>query len=112
MRQVTATCAACGKVEISTYAGTRYRCAACTNALIEKIRSMAADGMSQGQIATRLGCTQNNISRWCMKAGIVTSTTQKPQQNVGAVHGFGKPPAKLMPTRHAMGLVNIFSLGA
>ena len=108
MRQVTATCAACGKVETSTYAGTRYRCAACTQALMAKIQSMADDGMSQGQIATRLGCTQNNISRWCMKAGIVTNAAAKQKQHV--THGFGAAPDRLMPSADALRAASVWGL--
>lgn len=75
---------------------------------MDKIQSMADDGMSQGQIATRLGCTQNNISRWCMKAGIVTNAAAKQKQHV--THGFGAAPDRLMPSSKALGLVFVFDL--
>lgn len=75
---------------------------------MDKIRSMADDGMSQGQIATRLGCTQNNISRWCMKAGIVTNAAAKQKQHV--THGFGAAPDRLMPSADALRAVSIWSV--
>ena len=104
-RTLTATCRDCGTVEQATYAGSRYRCGACTQKFYDIIRSMAEDGLSQGQIAAKLGCTQNNISRWCQKAGIVTNAASKKKK---VTHGFGAAPDKLMPSKRALGAVSIF----
>ena len=104
-RIVTGTCCDCGKQEQATYAGSRYRCGACTQKFYDIIRSMAEDGLSQGQIAAKLGCTQNNISRWCMKAGIVTNAASKQKE---VTHGFGAAPDRLMPSKRALGAVSIF----
>lgn len=53
-----------------------------------------------GYTVVRARCRLHNIH----------TTRDTPQAQAVLVRGFGQPPAKLMPTPKALGLVNVFDL--
>lgn len=103
-RQVTATCRDCGIVEKSNYSGPAYRCCACTERVVSRIRRMLDDGMTKGEIAVALGISNSGVTRWIADHGL----TLQPREN-RTPHGVGQPPAKLMPSAEALARASVWS---
>jgi hypothetical protein len=103
-RQVTATCRDCGLVEKSNYSGPAYRCFACTERVVSRIRRMLDDGMTKGEIAASLGISNSGVTRWIADHGL----TLQPRAN-RTPHGVGKKPADLMPSAEALAAASIWS---
>ena len=106
----TATCCKCGTTEEANGGSATYRCAGCRDKMAAEILALSDAGYSQGQIAVRMGMSQNTVSTWCIRFGITTRFA-KPAQEDGPVIGFRKQAPKLMPSSRALGLVSIFSVG-
>ncbi len=105
----TAKCCDCGCTETANYASVNYRCHDCTERMAGKIRRMADDGMSQSQIGVILGLSTPAVNRWCQNFEIKTPGSEaRGRKRVG----FGAAPAKLMPSRQALGLVSVWSMAA
>ena len=105
-----ATCHICGAVEQSTGASATYRCATCRDKLAAEILALSDAGYSQGQIAARLGMSQNTISGWCKRYAIVTRHKKPQHDKVARAVGIGKKPADVMPSARALGLVSVWGL--
>ena len=103
-RQVTATCRDCGLVKKSNYSGPAYRCCACTERVVSRIRRMLDDGMTKGEIAVALGISNSGVTRWIADHGL----TLQPRAN-RAPHGVGKKPAQLMPSAEALARASVWS---
>jgi hypothetical protein len=85
--------------------------------LIDRLRAMADAGMTRKAMREETGMTTGSLNNLLRRNGITTKgipgTKAKPKEESVLVHGIsGKPPHKLMPSSKALGLVNIFSLGA
>ena len=106
----SATCHVCGAVEQSTGASATYRCAGCRNKLAAEILALSDAGYSQGQIAARLGMSQNTVSTWCKRFAIVTRHKKPQHDKVPRAVGIGKKPADVMPSARALGLVSVWGL--
>ncbi len=104
-RQVTATCRDCGLVEKSNYSGPAYRCCACTERVVSRIRRMLDDGMTKGEIAASLGISNSGVTRWIADHGL----TLQPREN-RTPHGVGKKPADLMPSAEALARASVWGL--
>ena len=110
------TCCDCGKKEMVTFSCQHFRCFVCDSALAQRVRNLAANRASREAIADAVGLPLAPLNRFLRKHGITTSARRgvapKPKKQVNFQRGLGDAPAKLMPSRKALSLVNIFSLGA
>ena len=84
---------------------------------LRTLRHLAASGMTRSAMATQMGMAQTSLDRALRVNGIKTNGKRgvpaQPKGDVVAVHGCGgQQPAKLMPSSRALGLVNIFAMGA
>jgi hypothetical protein len=107
-----ATCHVCGAVEQAAGASSTYRCAGCRDRFAAEILALSDAGYSQGEIAARVGLSQNTVSNWCKRYSIVTRHKKPQHDKVARAVGIGKKPADVMPSSRALGLVSIFSMGA
>lgn len=83
---------------------------------IAELRAMADAGMTRKDIRARTGMTTGSLNHLLRQHGITTKgipgVKAKPKAEAVLIHGVsGQPPAKLMPSRHALGLVSVFDLG-
>jgi hypothetical protein len=109
---ITATCHVCGTVEQSGGGSNTYRCAGCRDKFAAEILLLSDAGYSQGQIAARLQLSQNTVSLWCRRYGIVTRFKKPQHDKTPMAIGIGQQTPKLMPSRRALSLVSIFGMGA
>lgn len=83
--------------------------------LIDDLRRMADSGMTRREMREKTGLTTGSLNHILRNNGITTKgvpgVKAQPKDEAGPVHGVGgKPPAKLMPSREALGLVSVWGL--
>ena len=106
----SATCHICGTVEQSTGASATYRCEVCRDKFAYEIRALSNAGYSQGQIAARVGLSQNTVSNWCKRYAIVTRFKRPQHDKTPRAVGIGQKPPKLVPSARALSLVSVWGL--
>ena len=106
----SATCHICGTVEQSSGASATYRCAGCRDKFAAEILARSDAGYSQGEIAARVGLSQNTVSTWCKRYAIVTRFKKPQHDKVPRAFGIGQKPPKLVPSARALSLVSVWSL--
>jgi len=84
---------------------------------LRTLRALAASGMTRAAMAAQMGMPQTSLDRMLRVNNIKTNGRRgvpaKPKGDAIPVHGCGgEKPSKLMPSSRALGLVNIFSMGA
>jgi len=84
---------------------------------LRTLRALASSGMTRAAIAAKMGIPGGTLGFILREHGIKTNGRRgvpaKPKGEAIPVHGCGgEKPSKLMPSSRALGLVNIFSMGA